>query len=67
MPTRASNSAAQALYREFGFAPAGIRQGYYENTEDALVMWAHDIQGDDFRRRFLGVLDRVGRSMEDAP
>lgn len=67
LEVRASNSAAQALYREFGFAPAGIRQRYYENTEDALVMWAHDIQGDDFRRRFLGVLDRVGRSMEDAP
>lgn len=66
LEVRASNVAAQALYREFGFAPAGIRQRYYENTEDALVMWAHDIQGDEFRRRFLGVLDRVGRSMEDA-
>jgi len=67
LEVRASNAAAQALYREFGFAPAGVRQRYYENTEDALVMWAHDIQGADFRERFMGVLDRVGRRLEDAP
>ena len=51
LEVRVSNDPAQALYREFGFAPAGIRQRYYENAEDAIVMWAHDIQGDDFRRR----------------
>lgn len=53
LEVRVSNNAAQGLYRSFGFAPAGIRQRYYENSEDALVMWAHDIQGPDFRQRFL--------------
>jgi [ribosomal protein S18]-alanine N-acetyltransferase len=48
---RVSNESALGLYRAFGFAPAGIRQRYYENTEDALVMWAHDIQGADFAQR----------------
>ncbi|MEN9803884.1 MAG: ribosomal-protein-alanine acetyltransferase [Actinomycetota bacterium] len=55
LEVRVGNDAAQGLYREFGFAPAGIRQRYYENSEDALVMWIHDIRGDEFRAR----LDRI--------
>ncbi len=43
LEVRVSNTGAQALYRSFGFAPAGVRQRYYENTEDAIVMWCHDI------------------------
>ena len=39
-----SNEPAQAMYRRFGYAPAGVRKGYYaETNEDALVMWAHDV------------------------
>ena len=30
--------------------PAGIRARYYENTEDAIVMWCHDIQIAGVRR-----------------
>lgn len=38
------NEPAKALYRRFGFAPVGVRPGYYAATgEDALIMWAHDI------------------------
>ncbi len=44
LEVRVSNVGAQALYRAFGFAPAGVRKGYYADTgEDALVMWAHDV------------------------
>lgn len=44
LEVRASNAAAQGLYRRFGLAPAGVRKGYYaESGEDAIVMWAHDI------------------------
>jgi len=43
LEVRVSNTGAQALYRGFGFVPAGVRQRYYENTEDAIVMWCHDI------------------------
>ena len=43
LEVRVSNTGAQALYRSFGFVPAGVRQRYYENTEDAIVMWCHDI------------------------
>lgn len=52
LEVRASNAAAQALYRRFGFAPAGVRKGYYSDTgEDAVVMWAHDIDGEAYGRR----------------
>jgi ribosomal-protein-alanine N-acetyltransferase len=43
LEVRVSNVGAQAMYRRFGLAPAGIRPRYYENTEDAIVMWANDI------------------------
>ncbi len=39
LEVRASNFAAQALYRAFGFRLAGLRRGYYRDTgEDALTM-----------------------------
>ena len=40
LEVRASNEAALALYRKYGFEAAGIRKGYYEdNGEDAIIMW----------------------------
>jgi len=36
---RESNHAAAAFYRKLGFAPEGVRKGYYRNpAEDALLM-----------------------------
>ena len=32
----------------FGFVPAGVRKRYYENAEDAIVMWCHDIQTPEY-------------------
>jgi ribosomal-protein-alanine N-acetyltransferase len=55
LEVRASSTGAQDLYRSFGFAPAGIRRNYYEGTEDAIVMWCHDIQGEDYRARLAGL------------
>lgn len=52
LEVRMSNARAQALYRRFGFAPAGARKGYYgDNGEDALVMWVHDVQGAEYAAR----------------
>lgn len=46
LEVRVSNASAIALYRRFGYAPAGVRKNYYSDEgEDGLVMWAHDIQG----------------------
>ena len=48
----ANNAAAQALYRRFGFAPVGVRKGYYPITgEDAYVMWAYDIDSPAYAQR----------------
>jgi ribosomal-protein-alanine N-acetyltransferase len=57
LEVRVSNTAAQAMYRRFGFAPAGIRQRYYENTEDALVMWAHDIDSPEYKARLDAIAE----------
>ncbi len=44
LEVRVSNTAAIALYRRFGYAPAGVRKNYYSDEgEDGLIMWAHDI------------------------
>jgi ribosomal-protein-alanine N-acetyltransferase len=39
LEVRASNNAAQHLYRKYGFLPVGHRPGYYADTgEDAIIM-----------------------------
>ena len=48
----ANNEPAQALYRRFGFAPVGVRKNYYPVTgQDALVMWAYDIDTPEYAER----------------
>ena len=51
LEVRASSLGAQALYRAFGFVPAGVRTRYYEGKEDAIVMWCHDIQSPAYDER----------------
>lgn len=56
LEVRMSNMSAQAMYRRFGFETEGIRKNYYsENGEDALVMWAHDIDSSAYLER----IDRI--------
>ncbi len=56
LEVRMTNQGAQAMYRRFGFAPAGVRRGYYvDNREDALVMWAHDVDLADHADRLLAI------------
>ena len=64
LEVRASNTAAQELYRQFGFAPAGVRKRYYENTEDAIVMWCHDIHSEAYAERLRTIAGGAGA--EDA-
>jgi ribosomal-protein-alanine N-acetyltransferase len=51
LEVRVSSTGAQELYRRFGFAPAGVRRRYYENTEDAIVMWCEDVQSPEYAER----------------
>ncbi|MEI6132026.1 MAG: ribosomal protein S18-alanine N-acetyltransferase [Bacillota bacterium] len=39
LEVRVNNTAAINLYKKFGFFNAGIRKNYYEDSEDALIMW----------------------------
>jgi ribosomal-protein-alanine N-acetyltransferase len=56
LEVRVSNAAAQAMYRRFGLETAGVRKNYYaESNEDALVMWAYDIDGLAYSDRLAGI------------
>lgn len=44
LEVRASNIAAQSLYRKYGFSQVGLRRGYYsDNREDGVLMSTEDI------------------------
>lgn len=71
LEVRVSNLAAQGLYRRFGFVPAGVRAAYYpppdgadspsgarparREPEDALVMWASDVDTPEYRSRLFEI------------
>lgn len=60
LEVRASNHPAQRLYHRFGFAPSGIRPRYYtDNGEDAVIMWADDLQSDDMTLRLRRLAQEV--------
>jgi len=69
LEVRVSNDAAQALYRKFGFAPAGVRKNYYSETnEDALVMWANDIDSEAYAMRLSALEAAVpGATIAEVP
>lgn len=54
LEVRESNEAARLLYEKFGFEAAGVRKGYYR-TEDAVVMWAVDIDSVDYARTLQAI------------
>ena len=62
LEVRASSTGAQELYRRFGFAPAGVRRRYYDNTEDAIVMWCHDMHTDEYAARLAAIEQQEARS-----
>jgi ribosomal-protein-alanine N-acetyltransferase len=67
LEVRVSNERAISLYRRFGFAPAGVRKNYYaEVNEDALVMWAHDIDQPAFVARLRSIDEETGAIDQDA-
>jgi len=56
LEVRMSNRGAQELYRQFGFAPVGVRKNYYQEVnEDALVMWAHEVDRPDYTSLLDGI------------
>jgi ribosomal-protein-alanine N-acetyltransferase len=60
LEVRMTNRGAQELYRRFGFGPVGVRKNYYQEVnEDALVMWAHEVD----RPAYSELLDSIERSL----
>ena len=56
LEVRQANEPALALYRRFGFAPAGVRKGYYRDpVEDALVLWVHDVHLPEYTQRLTAI------------
>jgi [ribosomal protein S18]-alanine N-acetyltransferase len=61
LEVRASNEAAQGLYRKFGFAAVGRRRNYYpEVNEDAVVMTVEGVDAPGFLRRLVAIEDALG-------
>jgi len=57
LEVRVGNGPALALYGRFGLAPVGVRTNYYPATgEDALVMWARDVDSQTYAAR-LGAIE----------
>jgi ribosomal-protein-alanine N-acetyltransferase len=53
LEVRKSNFTAQSLYLKIGFESAGIRKGYYVDTnEDAIIMWK-ELNGNNEREKSL--------------
>ena len=42
LEVRSQNVPGRALYGSLGFAPVGMRPGYYQD-DDALILWLHDL------------------------
>ncbi len=58
LEVRVSNVSARDLYQRFGFAPVGLRKHYYAD-EDALVMWAIDVDEPEYRQRLAAIRESL--------
>jgi [ribosomal protein S18]-alanine N-acetyltransferase len=66
LEVRVDNSRAQDLYRRFGFAPVGVRKGYYQPAGvDALVMRTGHVMSRYSEEQCLEDQTRPGRRPDD--
>jgi ribosomal-protein-alanine N-acetyltransferase len=54
LEVRATNAGAQQLYNRFGLVAVGVRKHYYRD-DDAVVMWATDIDQPDYAERLQDI------------
>ncbi len=50
LEVRASNDKAIKLYQQLGFTKVGIRKGYYQGTEDAILMCRSENEKNTYNR-----------------
>ncbi|MEM9467783.1 MAG: ribosomal protein S18-alanine N-acetyltransferase [Actinomycetota bacterium] len=61
LEVRAADRATHRVYARFGFAPSGVRPGYYSSpTDDAVIMWLHDLASPAAQAR----IDEVATAFE---
>jgi ribosomal-protein-alanine N-acetyltransferase len=58
LEVRASNDGARRLYNRFGMVAVGVRKHYYRD-DDAVIMWATDID----QPEYLGRLEEIRTSL----
>lgn len=57
LEVRVSNTAAQQLYQKYGFRKVGVRRRYYpDNNEDAFLMNADRLTGDEEQQRLAALI-----------
>lgn len=62
LEVRVSNHAARSLYQQFGFVSAGVRPRYYEDGEDAEILWL-DLVSDAVAQDWWGSRTEAGREL----
>jgi ribosomal-protein-alanine N-acetyltransferase len=65
LEVRVGNQPALALYHRFGMAPVGVRRNYYPVTgDDALIMWARDIDSESYGQRLARIESSLAPDFE---
>lgn len=62
LEVREGNEAAQGLYRKYGFVALSRRKQYYQDNEDAIVMWIDDSSRYGFRQLLKERAEALGAS-----
>jgi [ribosomal protein S18]-alanine N-acetyltransferase len=63
LEVRVDNTAALQLYEKFGFRVAGRRKKYYDNTDDALILWKGQLQHKTTRATLADQRDSLGQKL----
>ncbi len=61
LEVRVSNTPAQKLYEKFGFRPVAIRPKYYDNIEDALIMWLEGLDTPEYGETLRAIEEEFRR------
>jgi ribosomal-protein-alanine N-acetyltransferase len=64
LEVRVGNEPAMALYGRFGLAPVGVRPNYYPGGEDALIMWARDIDSEAYAERLAAIAEALPADLQ---
>lgn len=59
LEVRATNEGAQRLYNRFGMVAVGVRKNYYRD-DDAVIMWATDIDQPEYATRLGEIRSGLG-------